>query len=291
MHTGDFFLKLGAAIGGTAAEALAWTDFRELLKFSAEGIYDAERGAVFTQPSDEAYMREMQQRGWATNEFSSYDEFWEQLIARGGWTGLYHSYGRWGKVLNTPSHKYEFYSQRLKAELEARAQANAKSTDSILEDLNVEARGDRAFLPHFEPVNSRVAENAYPFFLNPFSSVTLASPTSANLPWIQETAGANVGVQWDSWAEVNPATALALGLEDGDWIWIESQRGRLKTKVKVYPGAMPTVISIPFGLGHKALGRWAKNRGGNPNSIIDLDHDAFSGLPAQFSTRVRVYKA
>jgi anaerobic selenocysteine-containing dehydrogenase len=291
MHTGDFLLKLGSAIGGDVAEALAWTDFRELLKFSVEGIYEAERGAVFTQPSDEAYVREMQQRGWATNEFSSYDEFWEQLVARGGWTGLYHSYGRWGKVLNTPSHKYEFYSQRLKAELEARAESHAKSVDSILEDLNVEARGDRAFLPHFEPVKSRVQDNAYPFFLNPFSSIALASATGANLPWIQETAGDHVGVQWDSWAEVNPATAAELGIKDGEWIWIESQRGRLKTKAKLYPGAMPNVVSIPSGLGHKALGRWAKDRGGNPNSIIDLDHDGLSGVTAQFSTRVNVYKA
>lgn len=38
MHTGDFLLKLGAAIGGAVADALAWSDFKELLKFSVEGI-------------------------------------------------------------------------------------------------------------------------------------------------------------------------------------------------------------------------------------------------------------
>jgi hypothetical protein len=54
---------------------------------------------------------------------------------------------------------------------------------------------------------------------------------------------------------------------------------------------MPDVISIPSGLGHKALGHWAKDRGANPNSIIDLDYDGLSGLPAQFSTRVKIYKS
>jgi anaerobic selenocysteine-containing dehydrogenase len=291
MHTGDFLLKLGAAIGGTVADALAWSDFKELLKFSVEGIYEAERGAVFSELSDEAYLREMQQRGWATNEFSSYDEFWEQLVAKGGWSGLYHSYGRWGKVLNTPSHKFEFYSQRLKGELETRARLNGKSVDGVLEDLNVESRGDRALLPHFEPIKTRVSDSDYPFFLNPFNSLALASATAANLPWIQETAGGHVGVKWDSWAEINPGTAAELGIEDGESIWIESQRGRLKTKAKLHPGSMPNVVSVPSGLGHKALGRWAKDRGSNPNSIIDVDHDALSGLPVWFSTRVKIYKA
>lgn len=206
----------------------------------------------------------MQQRGWATNEFSSYDEFWEQLVAKGGWSGLYHSYGRWGKVLNTPSHKFEFYSQRLKGELETRARLNGKSVDGVLEDLNVESRGDRALLPHFEPIKTRVSDSDYPFFLNPFNSLSLASATAANLPWIQETAGDHVGVKWDSWAEINPATAAELGIEDGEWIWIESQRGRLKTKAKLHPGSMPNVVSVPSGLGHKALGRWAKDRGRIP---------------------------
>ena len=291
MHTGDFFLKLSAAMGGTIAETLSWADFKDVLKSSVQGVYEAERGAVFTEPPDEAYLREMQQRGWATNEFGSYDEFWDRMVEKGGWSGLYHSHGRWGKVLNTPSHKFEFFSQKLKAELESRARITAKSTDSLLEDLSIEARGDRVFLPHFEPIKTQLADSDYPLYLNPFSSLALASANGANLPWVQETAGDHFGVKWDSWAEINPATATELGIEDGDQIWIESQRGKITTKARLYPGAMPDVISVPAGLGHKALGRWAKGRGANPSSIIDLDNDGLSGSPAWFSTRVKVYKA
>jgi anaerobic selenocysteine-containing dehydrogenase len=291
MHTGDFVLKLAGMIGGPVTEALPWGDFSEVLKFAVEGIYEAQRGAVFAEPYDEAYSRELQRRGWATNRFSSYDEFWEAALAKGGWSGLYHSYGRWGRIFNTPSNKFEFYSQRLKNKLEAIARETNKTIEAVLGDIKLEARDDRAMLPHHEPMRTEAGEDQYPLFLNPFNTLALNSPSSANLPWIQEVVGPHIGVRWDSWAEINPATADKLGISDGDWVWIESPRGKLKTRAKLYPGARPDTVSVPLGLGHRALGRWAKGRGANPNSIIDLTNDTMSGLPARFSTRVRIYRA
>lgn len=291
MHTGDFILKLAGAIGSPVAEAFPWSDFKEMLRFSVEGIHEAGRGAMFAEPFEEAYAREMQQRGWATNEFSSYDDFWEEMVNKGGWSGLYRSYGRWGKVFRTPSNKYEFYSQSLKGKLETLARASGKTVDDTLTDLRVEARGDKAFLPHYEPIKSDAAEAEYPFYLNPFNSLVLNSDASANLPWIQEIVGPHVGVQWDWWAEVSPSAASELGIAEGDWVWIESPRGKLKAKAKLYLGAMPNVINVPSGLGHKAYGRWARDVGANPNSLVEVTHDRLSGLPAWFSTRVKVYKA
>jgi hypothetical protein len=39
------------------------------------------------------------------------------------------------------------------------------------------------------------------------------------------------------------------------------------------------------------LGRWAKERGVNPNEMIGEDSDRLSGRPAWYGTRVKVYKA
>jgi hypothetical protein len=44
-------------------------------------------------------------------------------------------------------------------------------------------------------------------------------------------------------------------------------------------------------LGHKALGRWAKNRGINPIELIPVDFDELTGLAVKFSVRVKIYKA
>ena len=80
-------------------------------------------------------------------------------------------------------------------------------------------------------------------------------------------------------------------MTDGDWVWVESAQGKLLTRAKLYPGTMPQVVNIPSGLGHAALGRWAKDRGVNPNDILGEDYDRLSGRPAWYGTRVKVYKA
>ncbi|MBI3326445.1 MAG: hypothetical protein HYZ81_07070 [Nitrospinae bacterium] len=100
-----------------------------------------------------------------------------------------------------------------------------------------------------------------------------------------------MNVRWDSWVEINPETAKTLGIREGDRVWVESSVGQIKTQAKLYPGAMPHVLNMPFEQGHKAYGRWAKGCGVNPNEILVNETDLLGGLAAFFSTRVKVYKA
>jgi molybdopterin-containing oxidoreductase family iron-sulfur binding subunit len=121
--------------------------------------------------------------------------------------------------------------------------------------------------------------------------MTHAEGRGANAPWVQEILGLHVGVRWDSWVEINPETARRLGIHDGDEVWVESVVGKIKTRAKLYPGAMPHVVNMPFELGHRAYGRYAKGRGVNPNEILVHENDRLGGLAGFFSTRVKVYKA
>lgn len=286
-HTGDCILKLGSVI---SASAFPWADFKELLAFAAEGLHESERGAVFSEPSEEAYTRELQERGWDTNESSQIEDFWQALTEKGGWCGLVREYGRWGKAFQTSSKKYEFFAQRLRDKLETTARDKNVSLNALLDEMKIEARGDLVYLPHHEPIKATVSENDYPFQLNAFN-LGMMNAGSANLPAVQEVVGAHVNVQWDSWAEINPATGRRLGIADGEEIWIESPRGKIKTGARLYPGTMPNLVNVPCGFGHSALGRWAKDIGANPNEILEIAEDSLSGLPANFSTRVKIYKA
>ena len=72
---------------------------------------------------------------------------------------------------------------------------------------------------------------------------------------------------------------------------VESLVGKIKTRAKLYAGAMPNVVNMPFEQGHKDYGRWAKERGANPNWILVNETDHLGGLAAFFSTRVKIYKA
>jgi molybdopterin-containing oxidoreductase family iron-sulfur binding subunit len=91
--------------------------------------------------------------------------------------------------------------------------------------------------------------------------------------------------------EINPHTARALGIEDGDLVWVESPVGRLKVRARFYVGAMPKVINMPANQGHTAYGRWSRGIGVNPMEIVADRYDNVTGLSATGATRVKVYRA
>ena len=43
--------------------------------------------------------------------------------------------------------------------------------------------------------------------------------------------------------ELNPQTALERGVEDGDWVWVESPTARIKMKARIFDGLAPSVVS------------------------------------------------
>lgn len=51
----------------------------------------------------------------------------------------------------------------------------------------------------------------------------------------------------DPVVEVHPVSARDLGIEDGDWVWIESPRGRIKQKARLTDGIHPKVVHVEHG--------------------------------------------
>lgn len=48
---------------------------------------------------------------------------------------------------------------------------------------------------------------------------------------------------------LHPETAKAYGIREGDWIWIETYRGRMKQQAKFQEGIEPRVVNVEFGWG------------------------------------------
>ena len=166
-----------------------------------------------------------------------------------------------------------------------------QSWDDWLDELAMTARGDEVFMPHFELARFVGDREAYPFYLNTYKLMTHAEGRGANAPWLQETLGLHIKRSWKVWVEINPESAAQLGIADDDWVWVESPLGeRIKLQAVLYPGARPDTVNVPFEQGHRAYGRWAKDRGANPNWIIADEYDRLAGTAASFATRVRVYR-
>jgi anaerobic selenocysteine-containing dehydrogenase len=298
-HSGDVLMQIARKIGGTVADAFPWPDFHTLLRQSVEGIYQAQRGDIVGSVQEEFWYRLFQRGGIWVPSYRTFEEFWQQLIDKGGWWEPDYPYREWNRVLRTPSGTFEFYMQNLRQELHTLAQrrmgdngtAAAQELRLVLDRLGITAQDDRVFLPHYEPPRFIGDAAEYPFHLNTFMPMAQSGSLTANVPFLQEILGPQVNMRWDAWLEINPRTAERLGVADNDWVWVESPLGKIKTRAKHYVGAMPNVVNMPLGLGHTALGRWAKDVGVSPNRLLQYHADHLGGLSAWFSTRVKISKA
>jgi anaerobic selenocysteine-containing dehydrogenase len=269
-NTGDVLIEIAKGLGGAIASSFAWKDFQTALKDAIKGVFLSKRGSI---------------------QADDFEEFWKTLIERGGWWAPPYSFGRWKKKFDTPSGKFEFFSLAMEKGLKDASRKNSKGLDQILTDMKIEVRGDKVFLPHFEKPRSVGDEKSHPFLLIDYKLMTTAEGRGANQPFLQESFGPHLYERWGSWVEINPETAREMGINDGDLIWIESPAGKVKSKARLFPGTHPKCVHIPYGQGHRAYGRWAKDRGINPNDLLVREYDHLGGFLSYYSTRVKVYKA
>jgi anaerobic selenocysteine-containing dehydrogenase len=108
----------------------------------------------------------------------------------------------------------------------------------------------------------------YTYTLIAYEHATLGFGDEANLPVLQELPDQMTSVMWGSWVEINPKTADALGINDGDTVEVETPYGSLRAPAVIYPAIRPDTIAIPYGQGHTAYGRYAKGRGANA-AVLD----------------------
>lgn len=99
-----------------------------------------------------------------------------------------------------------------------------------------------------------------------------------------------VGETWNSWLEMNPASARKLGLADKDLVEVESAFGKIRTKVRLVAALHPDVVNLPFNQGHTAVGRFAKGHGVNGLELLNPVSEPLTGLAAFTNTRVKVSK-
>ncbi len=96
--------------------------------------------------------------------------------------------------------------------------------------------------------------------------------------------------------EINPATARASGIEDGDEIWVEShnavtgERRRIKTKARYLEAIRPDTVSLAHHYGFW-VNPITKGQGPTPNTIFYSGEGYVSNTADQsFQVKVRVYK-
>ena len=131
---------------------------------------------------------------------------------------------------------------------------------------------------------------AYPLHFLPYASQSFLDGSVAHLPWLQELPDVVSTAMWSSWVEINPKTAAALGLAQGDVVEIASSQGKILVPALLSPGIAPDVVAMPVGQGHQTFTRYASARGSNPIAVLAPLEDKETGALAWAATRVRLSK-
>ena len=138
--------------------------------------------------------------------------------------------------------------------------------------------------PRFE------GEGGFEFYLTPFSQTGIGEGQRAHLPWMQATPDPITTAAWRTWIEINVRVAELRDIREGDVIRVTSPRGSIEALAFPHPGVPPDTVSIPFGQGHVAQGRYAKDRGANVFAILAPLLDSQSGAFAWAATKVNIEK-
>ncbi|TAN75845.1 MAG: twin-arginine translocation signal domain-containing protein [Magnetospirillum sp.] len=180
------------------------------------------------------------------------------------------------KLLKTESGKFEFKASYLE-----------HYADFIQQRVGVAA--DRVGFPQW--VAPKYTGKGDLFFVTPKTPLH-AEGRSANIPNAVAIYQPNVGGRGQMYLEINPNTAKARGIKDGDRVKISSDIGSINATARYFPGARPDTVVLPYGFGHWAHGRWAKSRNsGNVSEIIPNVSDPISGLTSNYGVLVTVEKA
>lgn len=91
---------------------------------------------------------------------------------------------------------------------------------------------------------------------------------------------------------IHPETAARYGIREGDWVWIENEKGRITQKAVFSPLLKPDVINCQFGWWYPEAG--APDYGWRESNInmltyLDGEHDAYMGSYRMRALLCRIY--
>ncbi len=266
LHTAAAILAVARGLGGSVAQSLPYQDFPALLQARARGLFSARRGMTLGDEFESIHYRQMEERGWWLAQETDFDAFWKDLVERGGWADLLYDGTDPTRLARTASGRIELLPDALRRALDA--EGRKRQPYAALRDTSPTA-----------------GTLAFPLRLMPYRVSTLASGTLSLEPWLAEQPALFPDVHWVPWVEVHPATAQGLGLGDGTEVWVVAPRGRYRARLRVFPGAALGQVNAPYGL-KQPDGALA-----NPLQLLDGTTDPLTGLPAWFSTFVRLERA
>ncbi|MBI2851112.1 MAG: molybdopterin-dependent oxidoreductase [Chloroflexi bacterium] len=175
--------------------------------------------------------------------------------------------------------RHRLYGESL---LRYRNEMKAKSVEEIYWQ-------DYTALPMWREPTMDKSPSQYDLYLISGKKIEFKQSRASFIPLLKELAP-------QQRLQVNPGTAQAKGINDGDEVWMESQNAitgetrKLKVTVSYVEGLRPDTVFMPHHYG-KWVHPEAKGQGPTPNSLY-FGSEGYVGATqdASFQVKVRVYK-
>ncbi len=236
LSVADFFLTPTAELADIVLPAATWLEFDDI------GDYLFRHGYAFARPvivqigecwPDHKMFSELgkrlgQEKYWRDDIESDLDYILEpsgltfQKFKEMGYLQGKMEYKKYEKKgFSTPTGKVELYS-------------------TTLDEWGYDPLPQYREIPE-SPVSKPEMINEYPYILiTGARSPVFFHSEYHMIPWLRE-------VHPDPTIEIHPDTAKKHGISDGDWVFIESPRGRVKQRARLTTGIDPRVVSAEHG--------------------------------------------
>ncbi len=186
---------------------------------------------------------------------------WEEFKKLGYLKGDMKYYKYKEKGFSTPTGKVELYS-------------------TILEKWGFDPLPKYTEIPE-SPVSTPSLSDKYPYILNSgLRTPTYFHSENRMIPWLRE-------IRPDPIVEIHPETAMNHNIQEGDWVWIESTRGRAKQRAKLNTGIDPRVIVAEHGWWYPEVK--SSDHGWETSNINLLTDNSYESMdPVMGATNLRV---
>lgn len=186
---------------------------------------------------------------------------WDEFKKIGYLQGDMKYYKYKEKGFSTPTRKVEIYS-------------------TILEKWGFDPLPKYKEIPE-SPISNPDLVKKYPYILNAgLRTPTFFHSENRMISWLRE-------IRPDPIVEIHPKTARKHNIYEGDWIWIESPRGRVKQRAKLNSGIDPRVIVAEHGWWYPEVK--SSDHGWDTSNINLLTDNSYESMdPVMGATSLRV---
>jgi anaerobic selenocysteine-containing dehydrogenase len=286
-QTGEALIQLAKKMGGSIGEAFSWPSYEAALKERGQGLLEG-GGAFTSYDAARPVWKDLSSRRKSLANYNSFDELWEDIKSKGMWYRPASVPKAVEGLFDTPSGKFEFVPGEVEAAIHELARELSDPSLTVHMGFPGVGKEESMEAQHGELHSEK--EDRYPLVMVPYSLINLSSGWSPNPPFLNKTLYDHQLKADESFIEINPETASRYHLIQGDRVVIESRKGSVHARVNLFEGAMPGVIFMLSGLGHRGYDGYQNGKGDNPNTLAGEEGEVLSGNRVWWKTRVKVTK-